>query len=260
MERMGMKERAEDSEAVMSMEVMEAEDHRKSFMQTAESMVRKGMEQEDNMNRRAAIGRKDMKEMAKDVGKSFMRAAEAVVKDMKGGDKGCINKRAMGRKGMGMEKAEDTTNAMMSMKAKEEEVMLMKVMEAEDSRKSFMKAADSMVTKSMEGEEGQRRITGEKDKESMGSKCMEEGPQGAEVKSTMKQKVEWDIMLEKAMEEKHMGMRILEEGMKEQLKKAMVVMGEFNQHLATIRARVKLRMAHHVWFPKAFQLICLHRY
>ncbi len=37
-----------------------------------------------------------------------------------------------------------------------------------------------------------------------------------------------------------------EEGTKEQLKKAMVVMGELNQHLATIRARVKLRMAHHV--------------
>jgi hypothetical protein len=207
MERMGMKERAEDSEAVMSTEVMEAEDHRKSFMQTAEAMVRKGMEQEDNMNRRAAIGRKDMKEMAKDVRKSFMRAAEAMVKDMKGGDEGCINKRAMGRKGM--ERAEDTTNAMMSMKTREEEVMLMKVMEAEDSRKSFMKAADSMVTKGMEGEEGQRRITREKDKESMGSKCMEEGPQGAKVKSTMKQKVEWDIMLEKAMEEKHMGMCIL---------------------------------------------------
>jgi hypothetical protein len=207
MERMGMKERAEDSEAVMNMEVMEAGDHRKSFMQTAEAMVRKGMEQEDNMNRRAAIGRKDMKEMAKDVRKSFMRATEAVVKDMKGGDEGCINKRAMGSKGM--ERAEDTTNAMMSMKAKEEEVMLMKVMEAEDSRKSFMKAADSMVKKGMEGEEGQRRITREKDKESTGSKCMEEGPQGAKVKSTMKQKVQWDIMLEKAMEEKHMGVCIL---------------------------------------------------
>jgi hypothetical protein len=36
----------------------------------------------------------------------------------------------------GMERAEDTTDAMMSMKAKEEEVMLTKVMEAEDDRKS----------------------------------------------------------------------------------------------------------------------------
>jgi hypothetical protein len=38
---------------------------------------------------------------------------------------------------------------------------------------------------------------------------MEESPQGAKVKSTMKQKVEWDIMLEKAMQERHMGMCIL---------------------------------------------------
>jgi hypothetical protein len=51
-----------------------------------------------------------------------------------GRGKGCVNKRAMRRKGM--ERAEDTTDAMMSMKAKEEEVMLTKVMEAEDDRKS----------------------------------------------------------------------------------------------------------------------------
>jgi hypothetical protein len=53
---------------------------------------------------------------------------------MKGGGKGYINKRAMGRKGI--ERAEYTTDAMMSMKAKEEEVMLMKVVEAEDNRMS----------------------------------------------------------------------------------------------------------------------------
>jgi hypothetical protein len=40
----------------------------------------------------------------------------------------------MGRKGI--ERAEYTTDAMMSMKAKEEEVMLMKVVEAEDNRMS----------------------------------------------------------------------------------------------------------------------------
>ncbi len=96
-----MKERAEDSETVMSTEVMEAEDHRKSFMQTAEAMVRKGMEQEDNMNRRAAIGRKDMKELAKDVRKSFMRATEAVVKDMKGGGQRLYQQEGYGEDGYG---------------------------------------------------------------------------------------------------------------------------------------------------------------
>ncbi len=40
----------------------------------------------------------------------------------------------MGR--TGMERAEDTTDAMMSMKAKEEEVVLAKVLEAEDDRKT----------------------------------------------------------------------------------------------------------------------------
>jgi hypothetical protein len=129
-----LSDKAEVIEAMMSMKVMEAEDLRENFMQTAEAMVRKGMKQDDIMNRRAVTWRKDRKEMAEDVRKSFMRATEAVVKDMKGGGKGCIDKRAMGRKGM--ERAEDTTVAMMSMKAKEEEVMLTKVMEAEDDRKN----------------------------------------------------------------------------------------------------------------------------
>ncbi len=92
----------------MSMKIMQAEDLRKNFMQTAEAMVRKGVKQDDIMNRRPVTGRKDMKEMAEDVRKSFMRAIEAVVKDMEGGGKGCIHKRAMGRKGM--ERAEDTTD------------------------------------------------------------------------------------------------------------------------------------------------------
>lgn len=43
---------------------MEAKNLRKIFMQTTKAMVRKGMEQDDNMNRRATIGqRKDMKKI-----------------------------------------------------------------------------------------------------------------------------------------------------------------------------------------------------
>ncbi len=53
------------------------------------------------------------------------------MKDTKGGGKGCINKRAMGRKGM--ESTKDTIVAMMRMKAKEEELTLMKVMEGKEN-------------------------------------------------------------------------------------------------------------------------------
>jgi hypothetical protein len=56
-----------------------------------------------------------------------------MVKDMKGGGKGCIDKRAMGRKGM--ERAKYTIDTMMHIEAKEEEVMLMKVMEGKDNSK-----------------------------------------------------------------------------------------------------------------------------
>jgi hypothetical protein len=129
-----LSDRAEDIEAMMSVKVMEAEDLRKNFMQTAEAMVRTGMKQDDIMNRRAVTGRKDMKEMAEDVRKSYMRATEAVVKDMKGGGQRLYQQEAMGR--TGMERTEATTDAMMSMKAKEEEVVLTKVLEAEDDRKS----------------------------------------------------------------------------------------------------------------------------
>ncbi len=54
-------DRVEDTNAMMNMKVMEVKDLRNSFMQTAEAIARKGMEQEDNMNKRATIGRrKDM--------------------------------------------------------------------------------------------------------------------------------------------------------------------------------------------------------
>jgi len=55
------------------------------------------------------------------------------VKDMKEGGKGCIKKRAMGRKGM--ERAKYTIDTMMRMKAKEKEVMLMKVTKGKDNSK-----------------------------------------------------------------------------------------------------------------------------
>jgi len=96
-----LSDRAEDIEAMMSMKVMEAEDLRKNFMQTAEAMVRTGMKQDDIMNRRAVTGRKDMKEMAEDVRKSFMRATEAVVKDMKGGGQRLYQQEGYGEDGYG---------------------------------------------------------------------------------------------------------------------------------------------------------------
>jgi hypothetical protein len=70
---------------------------------------------------------------------------------------GRINRRAMGRKGINW-KAEDTM-AMMSMKVKEEEVMSMKAMVAEDIRKSFMKDTEAMMRKAVEGEEGAEAVS-----------------------------------------------------------------------------------------------------
>jgi hypothetical protein len=131
---------------------------------------------------------------------------------------GRINKkRAMGRrKGMMDQRAEENTKSMMYMKEKEEEVMLLKGMEAEDMwRNSFMKDAEAMVVRKGMKEEEQEdirimRIMMEKDKESMvGRKKKgmgEEGAEGEEVAvSIMKQKVvvAGDMVLEKkAMEEK----------------------------------------------------------
>ncbi len=48
----------------MSMKVMEVENLRKNFMQIVKAMVRKGMEQDNNMNRKAATSqRNDVKEI-----------------------------------------------------------------------------------------------------------------------------------------------------------------------------------------------------
>jgi hypothetical protein len=66
--------RAKNFDAMMNMKVMEAEDFRKHFMQTIEAMVKKGMEQDNSMNKKVAIRKKDKKEMVQDVRKSFMRA------------------------------------------------------------------------------------------------------------------------------------------------------------------------------------------
>lgn len=66
--------KAEDFDAMMNMKVMEADDFRKHFMQTIEAMVKKGMEQDNSLNKRAATRRMDMKEMVEDIRKSFMKA------------------------------------------------------------------------------------------------------------------------------------------------------------------------------------------
>ncbi len=51
--------REKDIDAMMSMKVMEAKDLRKCFMQIVEAVVKKGMEQNNNMNKRLAIRKKD---------------------------------------------------------------------------------------------------------------------------------------------------------------------------------------------------------
>jgi hypothetical protein len=112
---------------------------------------------------------------------------------------------------------------MMYMKEKEEEVMLLKGMEAEEMwRNSFMKDAQAMVVrKGMEEEEQEdiriMRIMMEKDKESMvGRKKKGMGAEGAEGEevavSIMKQKVvvAGNMVLDKkAMEEKSIRILIM---------------------------------------------------